>query len=110
MRRPPHWRDHLNAIRYGQKRLRPWVARIIAIHADGFIERQFIHGVKDYSHANSIGSRGVYIHYALDPGLYEINERTDWLKARRWFGKVADGALSQISKQEAIEWLNAISE
>lgn len=110
MRHPPRWRDHLDAIRYGQKRLCPWVARVIDIRADGSIEREFVHGTKDYSRADSIGSRGVYIYYVLDPGVYEVNERIDLLRARRWFGRVADGVLSQITKQEAIECLNAISE
>jgi len=55
--------------------IRPaWVARIIGFQPDGREIRQFLRGRRDYSQATSTGSRGIWIHYLLDDGIYEVNE------------------------------------
>lgn len=78
----PAWRDQLGAIRYGQKRHGPWVARITG---NG---REFLHGPRDYSAADKIGERGVFDYYYLTDGLYEVNEPTGLGQARRYFVQV----------------------
>jgi hypothetical protein len=61
---------------------RPWVARVVGWAVNGSPLREFIKGLKDYSAANSVGSRGVYMFFILTPGhLYEIN---DMRKNDRW--------------------------
>lgn len=79
---------------------RPWVARVTGLRRDGSFERQFLEGRKDYSQANSVGSRGIYYHYHLPPGLYEVNHPETWKRCRRYFARVAGGILSEITEEE----------
>jgi hypothetical protein len=89
-RMPLHTRQFIPIIRYGQKRFRVWVAKIV----DG--QREFVTGMRDYSLANSIGSRGVFEYFALDNGIYEVNECIELGKARRYFIQVKDTAIEEI--------------
>lgn len=83
----------------------PWVARLLGRTARGF-RREFAEGVKDYTHANSVGSRGVYVFYALPPGLYEVNEPVRWRRNDRYFIQVADGRWKRITREEVERCLN----
>lgn len=87
---PRHTRQFIPIIRYGQKRFRVWVAKLV----DG--ERQFITGMRDYSLANSIGSRGIFEYFALDDGVYEVNECTKLGKSRRYFIRVQNTEIEEI--------------
>lgn len=88
-------------LEYHQRRgHRPWVARITGLLRDGTLERRFLDGRKDYSQANSVGSRGIYYHYHLPPGLYEVNHPEIWKRCRRYFARVAGGVLSEIPEEE----------
>lgn len=82
-----------------------WVARLMSYNAIGGFDRRFIHGRKDYSRANSKGSRGVYLCYALEPGVYEINQLTSWSSSRRYFCMVDGESLHQLTKEEAVDVL-----
>jgi hypothetical protein len=84
----------------GRDKTRPWVARIIGLDAKYGFEREFQRGQKDYSRANSIGSRGVYEYFALSDGLYEIHERLTWKHTRRYFICVEDAESVEISREE----------
>ena len=75
-------RDWLNLIRYGDKRHAPWVAQII----DG--STQFIQAVREYRDADRLGERGIYCHYYLFDGLYEMNEPTGLGRSRRYWLRV----------------------
>jgi len=59
----------------GGTHLSPWVARIVGTDSRYGFVREFVNAQKDYSQANSVGSRGIFLHYFLEPGLYEINHR-----------------------------------
>lgn len=78
-------RREIQAFKFGNKNLTPWVALITGLTKRGFFEREFAEGQRDYSQANSVGSRGIFIYYALKPGIYEINDRLTWKQARRYF-------------------------
>lgn len=84
-----------------------WVAEITGTdHKYGF-DREFLRGRKDYSKANSIGSRGVYLWYILESGrYYEVKERTSWSGSDRYFVKVTMGGdIERVSKSEVEHWL-----
>ncbi len=84
---------------------KPWVARL-SLDGHGRFQREFVRCRKDYRKANAIGSRGVYCYYHLRDGIYEINSPESWSRCRRYFVKVSDGVLSEISRKEAIRCLN----
>lgn len=73
----------------------------------GRIERRFVKGMKTYAEANSTGSRGVYLYFVLSEGpLYEIFDRPGWGKTRRRFARVIDGALHDVSTEDALQWVS----
>lgn len=84
----------------GRDQTRPWVARIGGLDDKYGFRREFQRGQKDYSRANSIGSRGVYEYFALNDGIYEIHERVTWKRTRRYFVRVEGAGIIEISKEE----------
>lgn len=82
---------------------RPWVARIVACDPVAGLERVFLRPAKDYTGANSVGTRGVMLHFILDPGCaYEVFERVSWSRSRRYFCRaLPDGGVEEISEGEA---------
>jgi hypothetical protein len=91
-------------VRYGNKKLKPWVAKItITIRG---LQREFVrYQMKDYSHANSSGSRGVYIYYVLSDGLYEVNERVSKTRAERYFLRVEGDTKTRVPSEEILRWV-----
>lgn len=90
----------------GKPPWRPWVARITGLESRYGLKREFVHGTKDYSQANSIGSRGVYEYFALSPGVYEVSHMVTWRKSRRYFLRVTeDATTTEITREEAIDAL-----
>jgi len=109
--RNPHLRDNINAIRYGQKRHRPWVARIQGTDDRWDFKREFVQGPRDYTYADKLGERGIYEYFYLQPGLYEINDPIALGESRRYFARVNDDSLTEINREELLECLtNDISE
>lgn len=93
----------LQAFKFGNKTLTPWVSLITGITKRGFFEREFAEGQRDYSQANSVGSRGIFIYYALKPGICEVNERISWKRARRYFLHViSDELAEEMSREEVL--------
>lgn len=89
----------------GPPRPRSYVAYIVW---DGYnIEKHFIQGQKDYSKANSVGSRGVYTYYILKSGgfIYEIHEHLTWTRSRTYWCRVEDGKIIEMSFEEALSWV-----
>jgi hypothetical protein len=89
-----------------QRGLRPWVARLTGLNARGGLVREFVHGQRDYSQANSVGSRGVYEYIPLKDGVYEVNERLTWKRARRYFIRIQDAQIAEIGREEVIKCLS----
>ena len=89
--------------------MRPWVARITDLDDHYGYQREFVEGIRDYTYATSTGARGIYIYYALKPGLYEVNERISWQHSRRYFCRVVDDDIEEIPETEVLRCLqNAI--
>ena len=107
LKREMSLRQEMDLMRFSHKSLKPWVARITGITNLGFV-REFVSCTKDYSDANSIGSRGVYAYYILRDGVYEVNERLNWKRARRYFIRVQREAFSEISREEVLRWLGVV--
>lgn len=79
-----------------------WVAEIVNFHEKFKYERKFLKFKKDYSRANSKGSRGVYAEYILeDDKIYDVKNNK-----QRYFCKVEDWKIVKITEEEVIEWLN----
>lgn len=79
----------------------PWVAEITGTDPRFGFARKFLSGRKDYSEANSIGSRGVHLYYELTPGVYEVNDLVSWSRTRRYFCRVGeDGSRQEIPEAE----------
>lgn len=93
----------------GRPKSRPWVAEIIGgsrTHPD----REFVSSKRDYSEANSKGSRGVYLWFLLETDkLYQVHERVSWKNSRRYFVAVReDGEIYTLNDEEVDEWLSAL--
>jgi len=86
----------------------PWVARLTGLTPTNF-QREFLRGMKDYSQANSVGSRGVYLTFWLDSNdIYEVYHRTAWKNDRRYFCRpTKDGTFQKLTREEARAWLSA---
>jgi hypothetical protein len=91
--------------RLGPDHTPSWAARLAGLQNDMPV-REYLSGVKDYTNANSTGSRGIFCYYPLRDGLYEINDRYHWNKVRHYYLLVCDGKMQEIGREEAIEWLN----
>lgn len=85
-----------------------WVAKIIGFDDKYKYSRCFLKSKKDYTHANSKGSRGVYAEYILESGvIYEVYEKVSHKRAVRYFCTVSDaGDIIQLSEKEVIDWLS----
>jgi len=89
----------------GRDKSRPWVARLTGLDEQYGFSRAFVCGQIDYSRANSVGSRGVYLYFALTDGVYEVNERTSWTKVRRYFILVDDTEIIEVERKDVEQWL-----
>jgi hypothetical protein len=89
---------------------RAWVAKIVGKSKKYKFDRVFVRGKKDYSQANSVGSRGIYIWYFLEPGFfYEVSEPVSWKNTNRFFCKVdCEGNIIKISEEEVLLCLKKI--
>jgi hypothetical protein len=90
----------------GHKSNRPWVARITGRCETYTYARSFLHGQIDYSRANSTGSRGVYLYFALKNGIYEVHAHLSWKRSRRYFIRVEEAKITEISTEEVEAWLD----
>jgi len=61
--------------------------------------------IRDYTYANSTGSRGIFAHYFLADGIYRIIDRYKINQVRRYIIQVKNGKINEISKQDADQWL-----
>lgn len=84
-----------------------WVAQITGVHVKYKYERKFLKGKKDYTHANSKGSRGVFVYYLLESGnLYEVLSPVSWKRSERYFCIVTeDGEVERVDKEYVDQWI-----
>lgn len=81
-----------------------WIAEIIGFDPKFKYQRDFVKFKKDYSRANSKGSRGVYAVYILESGkIYDIKDNKF-----RYFAIVEnDGNIKEIPETEVLKCLKA---
>jgi hypothetical protein len=81
-----------------------WVAEITGFDPKYKFAREFIRCKKDYSRANSKGSKGVYEEYILESGrIYDISDKKD-----RYFCMVNEqGDIIKMNESEVIECLKS---
>jgi len=85
---------------------RPWVAEIVGKDPKYKYARSFLRAYKDYSEANSVGSRGVYLLYTLEEGcVYEVKEQINWRRWDRYFCTVRRGRIVRMAEDEVNQWL-----
>lgn len=84
-----------------------FVAEVVGFSNKYKYKRRFLNAKKDYTHANSVGSRGVYLYYFLESGkIYDIKQPISWRRTLRYFCKVAElGDIENLTEQEVTEWL-----
>lgn len=79
----------------------PWVARITGRDAKYGYAREFVRARKDYAGGNSIGSRGVMLHFVLNDGeVYEVRQLTSWTSERRYFARAILGKVVEVPADE----------
>lgn len=103
----------LGDLTFGKSMKRYWVAEITGTCPKYKYQRVFLRYKKDYSEANSIGSRGVYAYYILEDGkIYEVCAPTSWKNTDRYFCTIENGELIRLSSEEVekLEWLKQASE
>lgn len=84
-----------------------WVAEITGYNQKYKYARKFLKCRKDYSRANSKGSRGIFAEYILESGkIYEIKRQISWKNAERFFCIVDnDGNIRRIDEGKVKEML-----
>lgn len=92
----------------GQKK-RCWVARITGYDPKYGYKREFVRGQVEYAESNSVGSRGVFIYYFLDPGVYQVNAPVSWRNDERYFILSEHGKIKKISEADMKKELGTIS-
>jgi hypothetical protein len=84
-----------------------WVAEITGFDSKYKYARSFLAFKKDYSRANSKGSRGIFAEYILEEGkIYEVKQKETWTKIKRYFCIVKDWQIVEIDEMEVILCLN----
>lgn len=85
---------------------RAWVRHLLRASSDGALVVDELRGHRDYSRANSIGSRGIYQTYVLREGeYYEVSEPVSWRRTDHYFCTVEAGEVVKMSEDEARQWL-----
>lgn len=84
---------------------RPWVARLLGRCRKHTFQREFVKGLKDFASSNSVGSRGVFLYFHLDDGLYEVHELVTWDRADRYYLRIINGRATRLRLMEAIQCL-----
>lgn len=88
-------------------RCAPWLAEVTGYDRRFGLRREFLPGKRDYSRANSRGTRGVWSHWSLRPNrVYEAYWKTSHETSRREFLRAtAAGDVVFIEGQEVHAWL-----
>lgn len=89
-----------------------WVAEITGFDEKYKYARKFLKPKKDYSRANSKGSRGVFAEYIIESRkIYEVKASLTWRRIERYFCTVdEEGEIIKLEESEVIECLKSRSE
>ena len=89
---------------FGGLKRKPWVAQIRGTDSKFGLRREFVRGEKCYLESSGNGNRGVYMHYDLIDGVYEIHELISWARSVRRFVRVAGDDCVALTKEQVIQW------
>jgi hypothetical protein len=82
-----------------------WVDLVKGIYSKG-LTKERLAGYTDYSNANSVGSRGVFINYLLQEGnIYHVSQPRNWKHHDIYFCIVRDGEIIKLEFKKVIEIL-----
>lgn len=82
------------------------VAQVMGSNGKGGWTRAYLRGIRDYSKANSVGSRGVMVGYQIEEGpIYWVASPQTWGHTDRYFLRVVDGAECRMTEEEVRECL-----
>jgi len=82
------------------------VDKIIGISPDGVLECKRMQGFRDYTYANSVGSRGIHIVYILSSGnLYFVSSPLSWKKIDQYYCRIKDGQIVRMNIHQVLAWL-----
>lgn len=82
------------------------VSQIFGTAGNGQWIKAYLSGLKDYSKANSQGSRGIMVSYSLEEGpIYYIESPLAWKNMDRYFARILEGAKDRMSEAEVRECL-----
>ena len=103
------WRNITNSaipdlgnLTFGNMSSSEWVAEIVGFNQKYKYTRRFLKCKKDYSRANSKGSRGVFAEYILESGkIYDVKTR----KSRYFCTVNENGDIKELTEREVGEWL-----
>lgn len=90
---------------------RPWVAELTGLCSDYGFQRRFLTAKRDYAHANSRGTRGVWCYWVLEAGcVYETRYRSTWDRWHHRFLMVTeDGEVKDVSEEKVRGWLRNVT-
>ena len=60
--------------------------------------------LRDYTHANQTGSKGIFAYYMLQDGIYQVAERYKINRVRHYLIIAENGKYREITKREADQW------
>ncbi|MGW2416905.1 hypothetical protein ACWCV5_32725 [Streptomyces tubercidicus] len=95
-------------LRAANRAVRPRMDELTGLMLSGAFLRRRLKAKADYTHANSRGTRGVWLFWTLTCGpLYQARYRTDWADEwhERYLTVAADGRLLDVTEQEVRAWL-----
>jgi len=70
------------------------------------IKKQKLYPKKDYSKANSVGSRGIYAFYFLENNkIYEIKKPISWKSSDHYFCKIENDLEIRLTPEETLKCL-----
>ncbi|MGD9613812.1 MAG: hypothetical protein AB7H90_01295 [Alphaproteobacteria bacterium] len=85
---------------------RCWVAQIFGHDGRDRWVKAYLAGVRDYTGANSVGSRGIAVVYHLSQGpIYEVSSPTSWRNTDRYFLRVIDGRATRLDTEDVTKCL-----
>lgn len=85
---------------------RYWAAKILGINNFNNFVRTFLKGARDYTRANSQGSRGIFVTFYLEEGpIYEISSPKSWKHTDRHFARIVNGEVIRMTKNEVLACL-----
>lgn len=85
---------------FGPDKKPSWIAKLTGLDDRYGYKRKFLRGTRDYSQANSTGSRGIFMYYILMPGIYEVHARITWRRVEHYFCRVIGTQIIKISREE----------